>query len=137
MSLKPSKTKRTANEVKTKTVTTQRVLDKSRVAAQTIKHVEPKPKQQSIQAQRQELKQNAEEMIVELLKGDGKYTRKLLKLKMMGSGVHPIIFGRAIDQLELAMKIVYVPSEVISIQDKENAVVRLKQRVFASKRTPI
>ena len=136
MSMKPSKTKRTANEVKTKAIATERVSDKSRVAAKTVKHVEPEPKQKSIQAQRQEQKQSAEDMIVELLKGDAKYTRKLLKLKMMGSGVHPIIFGRAIDQLELAMKIVYVPSEVISIQDKENAVVRLKQRVIASKRAP-
>ncbi len=39
-------------------------------------------------------------MIVELLKGGTKYTRKLLQLKMMGSGVSPKTFGRAMDLLE-------------------------------------
>ena len=133
MPMKPSKTKKTTNAVKAKAIVVQ-TKSKSRAIAQTVKQALPELKQQPSIPQIQENKQSAEEMIVELLKGDTKYTRKLLKIKMMGSGVGPKTVGRAIDLLELTMKIVYVPPEVISIQEKENAVVRLKQRVIPSER---
>ena len=136
MPLNPSKTKKTTNGVKTKAVAMQ-TKSKSRAIAQTVKQVLPEPTRQASIPQIQEQKQSAEEMIVELLKGDTKYTRKLLQIKMMGSGVGPKTFGRAMDLLELTMRIVYVPPEVISIQEKDNAVVRLRQRVIPSKRTPI
>ena len=136
MPMKPSKSKKNTNGVKTKAIVTQ-VMPKSRAIAQTVKQTIPEPKQQTTIPQIQEQKRIAEEMIVELLKGDTKYTRKLLQIKMMGSGVGPKTFGRAMDLLELTMRIVYIPPEVISIQEKDNAVVRLRQRVVASKRTPI
>ncbi len=136
MPLKPSQTKKSTNGVKSKTIPMQ-IMPKSRTIAQTVKQVVPEPQQQPSIPQIQENKQSAEEMIVELLKGDTKYTRKLLQSKMMGSGVGPKTFVRAIDLLELTMKIVYVPPEVISIQEKDNAVVRLRQRVLASQKTPI
>lgn len=136
MPLKPSKTKRNVHGVTTKAIA-KHMTPKTRTIVQTVKQALPEPKQQNTIPQIQSLKQSAEDMIVELLKDGAKYTRKLLQLKMMGSGVGPKAFGRAIDLLELTMKIVYVPPEVISIQEKDNAVVRLKQRVIASKRTPI
>jgi hypothetical protein len=136
MPLKPSKTKGKTNGVKTKAMAKQ-MMPKSRAISQTVKQAVPESKQQPAIPQIQEPKHSAEDMIVELLKSDTKYTRKLLQLKMMGSGVGPKTFGRAIDLLELTMKIVYIPPEVISIQEKDNAVVRLKQRVVATRRTPI
>ena len=131
MPIKPSKTKKSSNRDKHKSI----AMRKSGNIAQTVK--QPEVKQLSPLPQAPVKKQNAEEMIVEILQGEVKYTRKLLKLKMMGSGVDYSTFGRAIDMLESTMKIVYVPPEVISIQDKDNAVVRLKKRVIPSKRTPI
>ncbi len=136
MPLKPSKTKKPTNESKNKAIAKQ-TISKSRAKAPTVTQVLPEVTRQTSIPQIQENKQNADEMIVELLKGDTKYTRKLLQIKMLGSGVGPKTFGRAMDLLELTMRIVYVPPEVISIQEKDNAVVRLKQRVVASKRTPI
>ena len=132
MPIKPSKTKKSPNRDKHKS----NAMRKSGDIAQTVKQPEAKQPLPLPQVQEKK-KQSAEEMIVELLQGDAKYTRKLLKLKIMGSGVDFSTFGRAIDLLESTMKIVYVPPEVISIQEKDNAVVRLKKRVIPSKRTPI
>lgn len=75
------------------------------------------------------------EMILELLNSDTKYTRKRLRSKLMEAGIRDSAFGAAMDLLEATRKIVYIPPEVISIQEKDYAVVRLKQRDMGNKKT--